>query len=318
MYSLIFTSENDQSTVDVIDWLLYYGKEFLVLSDETRYSIVDIDKDGCFTIETEGIRICSKEIRSVWFRRGAFYPKSITISAFDDISVSEIFRGYYNKMSAVLNEYVQMALLKANSINSQKYQSVNKLEVLLLAKELGLKVPEFIMTTQKTVLREFKNQHDNIITKDITDGIYFLTSSFLALAYTELITDDFLDSIPESFSLSFFQELIENKVDVRSFYLNGDFYSMAIFSQSNKRTSVDFRHYDKATPNRCVPFKLPNKIEEKLSKLLQTINLNSGSIDLIYSKCNDFVFLEVNPIGQFGMCSIPCNYYLEKKIAEFL
>jgi hypothetical protein len=30
------------------------------------------------------------------------------------------------------------------------------------------------------------------------------------------------------------------------------------------------------------------------------------------------VFLEVNPVGQFGMVSAPCNYHLEKKVAELL
>jgi hypothetical protein len=32
----------------------------------------------------------------------------------------------------------------------------------------------------------------------------------------------------------------------------------------------------------------------------------------------DIYFLEVNPAGQFGMVSTPCNYYLEEKIAEVL
>jgi hypothetical protein len=30
------------------------------------------------------------------------------------------------------------------------------------------------------------------------------------------------------------------------------------------------------------------------------------------------VFLEVNPVGQFGMVSRPCNYQLERKVAELL
>ena len=30
------------------------------------------------------------------------------------------------------------------------------------------------------------------------------------------------------------------------------------------------------------------------------------------------VFLEVNPVGQFGMVSLPCNYQLEKRIAQYL
>jgi len=46
--------------------------------------------------------------------------------------------------------------------------------------------------------------------------------------------------------------------------------------------------------------------------------LNSGSIDILVTPNNEYVFLEVNPVGQFGMVSQPCNYYLEKRIAERL
>jgi len=39
---------------------------------------------------------------------------------------------------------------------------------------------------------------------------------------------------------------------------------------------------------------------------------------MIRARNGDFIFLEINPVGQFGMTSIPCNYFLEKKIAEHL
>jgi D-alanine-D-alanine ligase-like ATP-grasp enzyme len=48
---------------------------------------------------------------------------------------------------------------------------------------------------------------------------------------------------------------------------------------------------------------------------MQKLKLNTGSIDMIYTNDSKFIFLEVNPVGQFGMVSKPCNYNLEKKIA---
>ena len=39
---------------------------------------------------------------------------------------------------------------------------------------------------------------------------------------------------------------------------------------------------------------------------------------MIQSDKNELVFLEINPVGQFGMVSSPCNYYLEKKVASKL
>jgi D-alanine-D-alanine ligase-like ATP-grasp enzyme len=51
---------------------------------------------------------------------------------------------------------------------------------------------------------------------------------------------------------------------------------------------------------------------------MNKLDLNCGSIDMIVTPKNEYVFLEVNPVGQFGMVSYPCNYNLEKKIAEYL
>jgi glutathione synthase/RimK-type ligase-like ATP-grasp enzyme len=93
---------------------------------------------------------------------------------------------------------------------------------------------------------------------------------------------------------------------------------MAIFSQGDNKTSLDFRRYNRSFENRKVPFQLPEIIEEKLNGLFNALNLNCGSIDLIFTSNDEYLFLEINPVGQFGMVSFPCNYHLEKIIAEYL
>lgn len=93
---------------------------------------------------------------------------------------------------------------------------------------------------------------------------------------------------------------------------------MAIFSQEDQQTEVDFRNYNFEKPNRTVPFLLPIDLQEKLIQLMKNLHLKSGSIDMVLTEEGDYVFLEVNPVGQFGMVSSPCNYELSKLIAETL
>lgn len=100
--------------------------------------------------------------------------------------------------------------------------------------------------------------------------------------------------------------------------MDGVIYSMAIFSQNDEQTQVDFRNYNVKKPNRTIPFKLPEIEKDKLVKFMNAVNMNCGSIDVIYTKDKKFVFLEVNPVGQFYQLSYPCNYHVEKKIAEYL
>jgi glutathione synthase/RimK-type ligase-like ATP-grasp enzyme len=93
---------------------------------------------------------------------------------------------------------------------------------------------------------------------------------------------------------------------------------MAILSQADEQTKIDFRRYNEKKPNRFVPFKLPAEIDQKIRLLFKKIGLNTGSVDMIVDQQDNYYFLEINPVGQFGMVSQPCNYFLEKQVALHL
>jgi glutathione synthase/RimK-type ligase-like ATP-grasp enzyme len=106
--------------------------------------------------------------------------------------------------------------------------------------------------------------------------------------------------------------------ELRIFFLGEKYFPMAIFSQGNRNTEVDYRHYDEKKENRAVPYVLPNDLENKLKRLMMKIGLNSGSIDIIVDDNYDYIFLEVNPVGQFEWLSANCNYFIEREIAKYI
>jgi glutathione synthase/RimK-type ligase-like ATP-grasp enzyme len=63
---------------------------------------------------------------------------------------------------------------------------------------------------------------------------------------------------------------------------------------------------------------MPTEIEDKIIKFMKKVGMISGSLDVLVSTDKKYYFLEVNPIGLFAQVSQPCNYYLEKKVAEYL
>ena len=83
-------------------------------------------------------------------------------------------------------------------------------------------------------------------------------------------------------------------------------------------TKIDFRNYNRKKPNRTPPYDLPNRIEKKIKSCMKALNLNSGSIDMIVTPNDDYIFLEVNPVGMFWQVSFPCNYNIEEQIAKYL
>ena len=203
-------------------------------------------------------------------------------------------------------------------VTSPNHGNLNKLTVLKKAVESGIDVPKTIVCSTKQELRRFIEDNNIVITKDLTIPYLFLFEHEAAASKTIIVNSSFLDKMPDIFKPSLFQRLVIKEYEIRSFYFDNKFYSMAIFSQLDDETKIDFRNYNQNKPNRFVPYKLPNELEMKLETLMKKMSLFSGSIDLIKEKNGGYIFLEINPVGQFGMTSLPCNYYLEKIIASYL
>ena len=90
-----------------------------------------------------------------------------------------------------------------------------------------------------------------------------------------------------------------------------------MFTQENKRTTIDSRNLGNSSKYRCTPIELPNETKVKVTELMKHFNLNIGILDLIFFE-GKFTFLEVNPVGQFGDVSFFGNYGIEKIIAQKL
>jgi glutathione synthase/RimK-type ligase-like ATP-grasp enzyme len=190
------------------------------------------------------------------------------------------------------------------------------------ARAVGLDIPDTLITTSKESLLEFYKKKERVITKSLDLSFSSAAETNTEgkrvkyMQYTNELPADDLKAFPDNFALTLFQELIVKKLEIRTFYLMGECYSIAIFSQQNRKTAIDYRRYDHEKMNRMIPIKLPPAIESKITDFMRLSNLNTGSIDIIYDIKRNFNFLEVNPIGQFGYVSDVCNYNLHKKIAE--
>ena len=312
---LILSIEQDESTIDIIKWLYYLKEDFILLNNNEFINsvTVDINTSEVF-ITTKDVTVNFNEVTSVWYRRGNFtLYNCIEIKDFIGDKVTEFF----TEEKKDLFEYLHFLLSQKPSINNYNFKKVNKLIVLTIAKQLGLCIPKTTITNQKSVLEE-ELKGKSLITKPINDPISLYGDTYWFPTYTTSITAEKASLFDDSFGISLFQENIKKTLEIRSYFLDGEFYSMAIFSQLDEQTKTDFRCYNNQKPNRTIPFNLPLDIETKLKTLAEKLNLTSCSFDLIYTPCKQYVFLEVNPIGQFGMVSYPCNYYLEEKIAHKL
>jgi ATP-GRASP peptide maturase of grasp-with-spasm system len=312
---LIMSEESDSSTADVTMWLNHFKIPFFRINIEDTYFIQKIELSNekseiILTHKDTEIDLC--KIKSFWYRRGGLNIELPSIG-----EVSSVIRQHL--MTHLEDEFLSLEtffyayLSQIPAIGAFKRREANKFETLLNATVVGLKIPNTLLTSEKHDLEKLYQKA--FITKGISQVFCPSVGKEDYITYTKELD---LAETPKAFYPSLFQEKIVKHADIRIFYLNKVCYSMAILSQNNSQTEIDFRKYDRKRPNRRVPFKLPIDIEVKLSRLMEKCNQQTGSIDMVLDTNGEFYFLEINPVGQYGMTSVPCNYYLDKIIAKSL
>lgn len=306
---LISSSIYELTTNYVINWVDFFNKKYLRVNIEDNYILrFKINKIEIVNNALKSSNyLC--EFKSFWHRRGNIIYKTRGIPNDNPIII---------KQDEVVNEFINHLLVKKNSIGNFHTSEPNKLIVLSVAKNVGLKIPKSFIIETKNELRNLVKKEKSLITKTINGSSVFKFSNKTGIIYTNKISNEELEGINSFFFPSLIQIEIEKKYELRVFFLDDKFWTMAIFSQKDEQTKGDYRRYNQEKENRNVPYALPKDIEKKLKQLMGILGLNTGSIDLIVSLKNEYYFLEVNPIGQFGNVSFNCNYYLEKEVAKVL
>ncbi|WP_445458259.1 grasp-with-spasm system ATP-grasp peptide maturase [Flavobacterium sp. HNIBRBA15423] len=310
---ILLTIGYERTSDEIIDYFLFHKKEFLRincdnLKDSDSFSFNYKLNENATTMKIDNVELNLDAKKVIWNRR---ISKRTNIDRFIDKKFD--FDNLRLFSQFVFKEWEAFLKIFVNSLSKNTYWfdypfvKEDKIDVLLLAQKNGLTIPETIISNSLTQI------NSNYITKPLSQTVGFKHGDMFYSTYTTIVK-----KVKHKFLPSLFQKKIDKRYEVRTFYLDGECYSMAIFSQSDKQTAVDFRQYNYKKPNRNVPYKLPEEIEKCIRGLMNDLGLKTGSIDIIKGKDDKYYFLEVNPVGQFGMTSKPCNYNLEKKVFEKL
>lgn len=319
---IISKADFELTTNEVCDWLNYYNIPYVRInvdriSDPKYYEInIDFEEDSVEIFDKTTLqKIDLREIKIVWCRRfidntfDSLIGKEASLD-YNIVQFAKFFSAEKNQFLKILYEFYP----HWKWFDNYKNTIVDKIAVLKLAKKHGLDIPKTHIVNTKKQLSNIIEKSNGLITKPIYEGIGFFSETGAYITHTQKVKL----SKAEGFLPSLFQEDIEKQFEIRTFFLDKKLFSMAIFSGKNTKTKTDFRNYDLYNPNRCIPYILPDDVEKKIINLMNDLSLTTGSIDLIKDFSERHVFLEINPIGQFGMVSKPCNYNLEKEVAEFL
>lgn len=316
---LLLSSDGDYSTDVIIQWLKnrrYANYLRLHPLDFVDNKIVVKPADGKFIFD--GKEFDFSTIGVVWTRRFGRFAGSTHYEKIEkqfNIYTAELLKLELNNITEL---FVSLIPNNVPIIGSTNRNNTNKLLELRTAQYVGFKTPETIITSEKDVVKSFLCDRGSVISKSAYNARSVIYQEDFYTMFTTKITDDDLSNLPDHFFPSMVQEEIAKDFEIRVFFILGKIYSMAIISQDNPQTMLDFRKYDTKKPNRFVPCEIDDETKNKITSFMNLMDLNVGSLDFIKSKGGDLYFLEVNYMGQFGMVDFPCNYGIHRHICDIL
>jgi glutathione synthase/RimK-type ligase-like ATP-grasp enzyme len=194
-----------------------------------------------------------------------------------------------------------------------------KLWQLHVARQVGFRIPETIVTSDPEMVRTFFEKCDGqVIYKMIFEGSSFVmppNERPSGISTTPLRKADlpFLDQVVHGPHL--FQKSIQKAYELRVTVVGKKIFCIKIDSQSG-RGKNDWR-LDYSVPMEQTD--LPIEISQKCLALMQILGLNYGALDLIVTKDDQYVFLEINCAGQYlWIESLVKNVHISKEIANLL
>ena len=316
---LIQSEQGDLMTDRVIEWLYYYGvKEIVRINENTNITIESVTLDKIIISLDSKTNIDLNEVSFFWYSRGSLncLLEQFLNHDLDNKLKNKIGRFLQYEWQK-LREYLYYELNSKPSLGNYYKSATNKLINLKIAEQCGLKIPEFIVSGKNNHLINFGRTHC-VINKPIGENMsLYYKDGYFNMLTKEVHVDRCIANDAESFP-TLLQRLIKKEYEIRTFILRDKLFSMAIYSQKNDLTSVDYRNYDFNHMNRMVPYQLPKEMEQRLLLFMQKAELDTGSVDLIKSTDGDYYFLEVNPAGNIEMVTDTCNYFIEKSIAKLI
>lgn len=266
-------------------------------------------------IALDGDVLPLSNIRAVWNRRHGQPEVGENLTKgqmrFIERECSYTLAGVYSLLSHAvwMNDY----------FSEQK--AVNKLYQLSVAKCSGLQIPATMVTQDPASARAFYAKHQGgVLCKAISQSGHVPADETRGgrQIYANLVAEvgegDF-DRVRLAPTL--LQRYIDKEYELRVTIVGSAIFAAAIESQRSERSKIDWRRYDtKNTP--YYPYRLPGEVEQALLTLMRRLSLQFGAVDLIRSKTGEYVFLEVNPAGQWGWVEGMTGHPINEAVARWL
>ena len=260
----------------------------------TRYSNSSADIPIMLKIEN-GRSIELDKVTSIWSRR----PTRFTMH--DDLDSDASKFAYAETTQAMAGVFRIPGCQWVNHPDKDLVASYKPYQ-LALAARLGFKIPDTLITTDPSAAKMFIESHarHGVIYKTLSTPNVRSKPYRHAVIFTSTISDadlEFMETV--RYAPCLIQEYIQKSFEVRLTIINRKTFAVALDVPDSYPPGVtDWRAVQQGISYSVL--QLPEKIESLCLELLDQLGLVFGAIDLIVTPDQEYVFMEVNPAGQWG------------------
>ncbi|MEH2417718.1 MvdC family ATP-grasp ribosomal peptide maturase [Nostoc sp.] len=194
----------------------------------------------------------------------------------------------------------------------------NKLRQLRVASEVGLVIPQTLVTNNPEEAREFfQRVKGKMVAKLLRPLSYSMEGSSFFMYTSAVKEEDLVDAETLRYCPVVFQEQIPKRQELRVVYVNGKLFVGALNASDYSASTQDWR---RATKEASVwqADELPDEIIRCLHAFMAKFELTFGAFDFIQTPSGEYVFLEINPTGEWGMLERDLDYPIAEAIADAL
>jgi glutathione synthase/RimK-type ligase-like ATP-grasp enzyme len=186
---------------------------------------------------------------------------------------------------------------------------------LFVARRIGFDVPPTVITNDPVQARELMRKTDGpIVYKAMSQNLDLEQDTAL---FTGLLTETELAKLELiRISPGIFQKFVSKAYEVRATVIGRRIFSGKIDSQARIETQVDWRH--RPFDMEETPIELPPEIEEKIHLFMDAFGLVYGAFDFIVTPDGRYVFLEINPAGQYMWVEVKTKLPITSALADVL
>ncbi len=314
---LLITHSGDFFTIDrVAEALSKKGAQpFRLDTDKFPLEVqmtARFDKSKSYhTLEYGTHSISTEQVQAVWMRR-IWEP---------DLSkeLAPQFREACVRESQATLDGFWDSLREARWVDNLERINVahNKLLQLRVASVVGFVIPQTLITNKAESAREFFQQvNGKMVSKLLTTLSRSMEATSFFLYTSTVKEEDLLDAESLRYCPMVFQEQIPKQSELRVVYVNGNVFVGALDADVYAG-AVDWRKPG-VEVGAWQHYKLPDEVVNRLKIFMGKLGLLFGALDFIVTPSGEYVFLEINPIGEWGMLEKDLDLPISSAIADAL